>query len=231
MTPEARHRDRHPWATALLRRSIRRSVATGLGGVWVRGPLPVGGTVLAPNHHSWWDGYVLRELSGWAGADFRVLMTGRQLSRFPFLRRVGAVDAREVRAAVRAARAGAWVVVFPEGAVQPAGPLRTVQPGAAWIARNADVPLVPVALRAVMRGGQWPEAYVRLGAAVPADELHPATIHAAITHELAALDAELDSSDPEQPLAGYLRAVPGRASGSDHVDWPSRLLTLITGDR
>ncbi|MFC3832192.1 MULTISPECIES: lysophospholipid acyltransferase family protein [Deinococcus] len=221
MTPE-----RHPWATALLRRSIRRSVDTGLGGVWVRGPLPVGGAVLAPNHHSWWDGYVLRELSGWAAHDFRVLMTGRQLSRFPFLRRVGALDTREVRAAVRAAHAGAWVVVFPEGAVQPAGPLQVVQPGAAWIARNAGVPLVPVALRVVMRGGQWPEAWVRVAEAVTADGLHRS-----ISRELAALDADLSSSDPEQPLAGYLQAVPGRASSSDHVDWPARLLTLVTGDR
>ncbi|WP_309569922.1 lysophospholipid acyltransferase family protein [Deinococcus sp.] len=219
-------RERHPWATALLRGSIRRSVRTGLEGVWVRGPLPVGGAVLAPNHHSWWDGYVLRELSGWAGADYRVLMTGRQLSRFPFLRRVGALDAREVRSAVRAARAGAWVAVFPEGAVQSAGPLRAVQPGAAWIARQAGVPLVPVALRVVMRGGQYPDAYVRVGLPVEA-----AGLTSAITRELDALDTEIGSSDPEQPLAGYLRAVTGRTSVNERVDWPARLLARVTGDR
>lgn len=60
-----------------------------LGGVWVRGPLPGGGAVLAPNHHSWWDGYVLREVALACSQPFSVLMTGRQLARFPFLRRVG----------------------------------------------------------------------------------------------------------------------------------------------
>ncbi|MDL2345149.1 1-acyl-sn-glycerol-3-phosphate acyltransferase, partial [Deinococcus sp. MIMF12] len=115
---------------AMLRASIRRSVRTGLGGVWVRGGWPPGGAVIAPNHHSWWDGYVLRELGWQAGAEARVLMTPRQLAHYPFLRRVGALGADELRAAVRAARAGAWVVVFPEGTLQPAGPLRDLRPGA-----------------------------------------------------------------------------------------------------
>ncbi|GAA5513497.1 hypothetical protein Dcar01_02235 [Deinococcus carri] len=211
---------------ALLRASIRRSVRADLGGVWVRGPLPPGGAVLAPNHHSWWDGYVLREVAWQAGADYRVLMTARQLARFPFLRRVGALGAEEVRPAVRAARAGAWVVVFPEGALQPAGPLRGVKPGAAWIARAAGVPLVPVALRVALRGGQSPEAYLRFGPAVAAPDLA-----AALSSELAALDADLADSDPERPLAGYLRLTRGRASDHERLDWPSRALTWLTGDR
>lgn len=52
-----------------------------------------------------------------------------------------------------------------------------------------------------------------------------------LQRELAALDAELLDSDPETPPAGYLRAVPGRASRSERVDLPSRLLIWITGDR
>ncbi|MCD0170344.1 1-acyl-sn-glycerol-3-phosphate acyltransferase, partial [Deinococcus sp. 23YEL01] len=95
--------DRHTWATWLLSHSVSRSVRAGLGGVWVRGPVPAGGAVLAPNHHSWWDGYVLREAALWAGSEFAVLMGARQLSRFPFLRRVGAVRVDEVRAGVRRA--------------------------------------------------------------------------------------------------------------------------------
>ncbi|WP_240501110.1 1-acyl-sn-glycerol-3-phosphate acyltransferase [Deinococcus sp. LM3] len=217
--------DRHTWATWLLSRSVSRSVRAGLGGVWVRGPVPAGGAVLAPNHHSWWDGYVLREAALWAGNEFAVLMGARQLSRFPFLRRVGAVRVDEVRAGVRRARVG-WLVVFPEGAVQPAGPLRAMQPGAAWIAGAAGVPLVPVALRVVMRGAQAPEAFVRFGWPVAGPDLE-----GALQRELAALNAELLDSDPEAPPAGYLRAVPGRASRSERVDLPSRLLTWITGDR
>ncbi len=216
--------DRAPWATPVLKHSIRRSLRTGLGGVWVRGSLPTGGAVLAPNHNSWWDGYVLREVAWWAGADFRILMSERQFRRFLFLWRMGVLEAGRVREAARMARGGAWVAVFPEGAVQPPGPLNTLHPGAAWIARTAGVPLVPVALRVVLRGGQWPEAYLRIGAATT-------DLAGALAHELSVLDSELAASDPEQPLAGYLRVMAGRASGSDEVDWPSRLLTLITGDR
>ncbi|GGL84335.1 1-acyl-sn-glycerol-3-phosphate acyltransferase [Deinococcus aerolatus] len=216
--------DRAPWATPVLRHSIRRSLRTGLGGVWLRGSLPPGGAVLAPNHQSWWDGYVMREVAWFAGADFCILTVARQLERFPFLRRVGALEPGRVREAARRARSGAWVTVFPEGAVQPPGGLNTLHPGAAWIARTAGVPLVPVALRVTLRGGQWPEAYLRIGAATT-------DLAGALAHELSLLDAELAASDPEQPLAGYLRVMAGRAGVSDTVGWPARLLTQVTGDR
>ncbi|WP_245872743.1 lysophospholipid acyltransferase family protein [Deinococcus planocerae] len=212
--------------TALLKTSVRRSVHTDLRGVWVRGPLPGGGAVLAPNHHSWWDGYVLREVTWVLGQGYRVLMTEGQLARFPFLRRLGALGTRDLREAVRAARAGAWVVVFPEGALQPAGPLRGVQPGAAWIARTAGVPLVPVALRVTLRGAQHPEAYARFGRAVEGPGLEDA-----LTRELAALDAELRESDPEAPLAGYLRLAGGRVSAQERLDLPGRALAWLTGER
>ena len=214
----------HPWATAALRASVRRSVRRELAGVWLRGPLPAGGAVLAPNHNSWWDGYLLRELAWWAGADFRALMTGRQLAHFPFLRRIGALYPAEVRAAVRAAQAGAWVAVFPEGMIRPAGALDTLQPGATWIARRADVALVPIGIRVVMRGQQRPEAYLRVGHPVP-----PADLARGIDTQVQALDAELLASDPDEPLAGYLR-ISGTPSPQG-PDWASRLLTLITGDR
>lgn len=216
--------DRAPWATPVLKYSIRRSLRAGLGGVWVRGGLPSGGAVLAASHQSWWDGYVMRELAWWAGADFRVLMAARQLRRFPFLRRMGVLEAGRVREAVRGAREGAWVVAFPEGAVQAARGLGELRPGAAWIAHAAGVPLIPVALRVVLRGGQWPEAYLRVGTATT-------DLAEALAHELSLLDAELQTSDPEQSMAGYLRVMRGRASGTETVDWPARLLTLITGDR
>lgn len=217
--------DPHRWATWLLALSVRRSVRSGLGGVWVGGSVPAGAAVLAPNHHSWWDGYVLREVAVTCGEPFSVLMDARQLARFPFLRRVGALRAGELRAAVRRARAG-WLVVFPEGELHPAGPLRGVERGAGWLARSADVPLVPVALRVVLRGAQWPEAYLRFGPPVTAGELA-----GALAQHLAALDADLHRSVPEEPLAGYLRLVPGRASRSVRVDPASRLLAWLTGDR
>ncbi|SMB95903.1 lysophospholipid acyltransferase family protein [Deinococcus hopiensis] len=211
---------------ALVRASIRGSLRKHLGGVWVRGTWPPGGAVLAPNHGSWWDGYVLRELAWVVGADFRVTMTARQLSRFPFLRRLGALGAGEVRPAARAAEAGAWVVIFPEGTLQPPGRVAPLQPGAAWVARASGVPLVPVALRVVLRGRQFPEAYVRFGP--PVEE---ADLRGALAHELAALDADLSAVDPERPLGGYLRILRGRESDQERLDLPSRLLVRLSGDR
>jgi len=211
----------------MLRASIRRSVQSGLGGVWVRGPLPPfgesGGAVLAANHHSWWDGYVLRDLAWVLSADFRVLMLGRQLAHYPFLRRVGALGAGEVRAAVRGARAGAWVAVFPEGTIQPVGPLRDVRPGAGWIARQAGVPLVPVALRVILRGRPRPEAHLRFGPPTTPDALA-----GALSGELARLDADLAASDPESPLAGYLHLSGSKSPDLNRPDLPSRLLARLT---
>ncbi|MCP2015337.1 1-acyl-sn-glycerol-3-phosphate acyltransferase [Deinococcus sp. HSC-46F16] len=211
---------------AMLRASIRRSVRTGLGGVWLRGPLPAGGAVLAPNHHSWWDGYVMGELTWELDGDFRVLMTSRQLVHYPFLRRVGALGADELRAAVRAARAGAWVVVFPEGALQPAGPPRELRPGAGWIARQAGVPLVPVALRVGLRGRPRPEAHLRFGTPTTAGGLA-----GALARELAALDADLAAGDPERPLAGYLHVSGAPLPDPARPGLASRLLARLTEGR
>lgn len=214
-----------PLVTAGLDRLVRRSVQTGLHGVWVRGALPDGGAVIAPSHQSWWDGYVLYDICCRVGQPYTVLMTTRQLDRFPFLRRLGALPDRQVRSALRAAQAGRWVVVFPEGRLQPSGAPGPLQPGAGWLARTAAVPLVPVALRVAMRGQQQPEAYLRFGAATT-----PAQLGSALARELALLDGELDDSDPEQPLAGYLRLSRPKGSQNERLAEWGRRLAYITGD-
>ena len=214
-----------PLVTLGLSALVRRSVRGGLHGVWVRGALPTGGAVLAPSHHSWWDGYVLYDLCGMLGQRYSVLMTARQLAEFPFLKRLGAIPDTQPRPALRAAQAGAWVVVFPEGGLRPAGRLGPLKAGAGWLARSAGVPLVPVALRVVMRGAQQPEAYLRFGPATNAEGLE-----AALSDELAVLDAELADSDPEQPLAGYLRVSRPKGSQNERLAGAGRLLARVTGD-
>lgn len=215
---------RRRWMTALLRRSVRGSVQGGLAGVWVRGDWPAGGAVIAPNHHSWWDGYLLAVLAWRRGQTFRVMMNDRQLSRFPFLTLIGAVDTAALRPLVRDVQRGAWAVVFPEGAIRPAGAPAALQPGAAWLARASGRPLVPVALRVVVRGAQWPEAYVRVGT-----PCGPADLADRLRHEVAALDEELRHSDPDVPLPGYVPGVQGRGSVHDRVSWPARLLSRMAG--
>ncbi len=214
-----------PLVTLGLGRMVRRSVRSGLRGVWIRGALPTGGAVLAPSHQSWWDGYVLYDLCAALGQPYSVLMTARQLANFPFLKRLGAIPDTQPRPALRSAQAGAWVVVFAEGELRPAGRLGPIRAGAGWLARKAGVPLVPVALRVVMRGQQQPEAYLRFAA--PTDE---AGLQSALERELALLDAELQSSDPEQPLAGYLRFSAPKSSQNERLAGASRLLAWVTGD-
>lgn len=212
--------------TALLSSVVRRSVRTGLGGVWLRGPLPPsGGAVLAPSHQSWWDGYLLRELCLECGQEFGVLMDSDQLARFPYLRRIGALPERALRPALRALEGGAWLVVFPEGRLSPPGPPGLLRPGAGWLSRRAGVPLVPVAVRVMVRGQQQPEAYLRCGPSVRAEELA-----AALGELVARQDAELREGDPRGPPAGYLRLSGGRRSQSERLDLPGRLLGWLSGE-
>ena len=212
------------WAEAAVRRSVRGSLRRELAGVYVRGSWPAGG-VLAPNHHSWWDGYLLRELAWQTGQPFTVMMTDEQLSRFPFLRRGGALGVRDLRGAVRRAAQGHWVVVFPEGEIRPAGPPAALHPGAAWLAQVAGVALYPVALRLALRGAERPEAFIRFGVAVP-----PASFPLALHRLVADLDADLFTSCPGTSPDGYLRVVAGRQSRHDTVGVPARMLTWLTGD-
>ncbi|AWN24146.1 1-acyl-sn-glycerol-3-phosphate acyltransferase [Deinococcus irradiatisoli] len=206
-----------------LRSTIRRSVRQSLRGLWVRGDVPLGAAVLAPSHHSWWDGYALRELAWQLGQPFQVLMTERQLENFPFLRLAGALGDREVRPALRALQQDCWVVVFPEGQLEAPGTLRRVQPGAAWLAHKSGAALYPVALRVVLRGQPQPEAYLRFGPPVAGPDLP-----AALKRELELLDAELLASDPEEPLAGYLRWVGRAAFHADPPNLAARWLARLT---
>lgn len=216
-----------PAVTRLLSSVVRRSVRTGLAGVWLRGPLPpAGGAVLAPSHQSWWDGYLLRELCLECGQEFHVLMDSAQLGRFPYLRRIGALPERSLRPALRALQGGTWLVVFPEGRLSHPGPPGPLRPGAGWLARKAGVPLVPVAVRVALRGQQLPEAYLRCGPAV-----QPEGLAEALDGLVARQDAELREGDPERPPAGYLRLSGGRRSQSERLDLPGRLLGWLSGER
>ena len=203
-----------------FRTLIRRAVRSRLHGVWLRGQIPAGGAVLGVNHHSWWDGYVIGEVCWSVGTRPYVLMDDANLDRLPFFRNLGVLGAHELRKATRLARAGDLVWVFPEGALCPPSGLCDLKPGAAWLARAAGVPLVPVALRVVLRGQEFPEAFVRFG--------RPTTNLARdLNAELAALDEDVRAHDPEKPLPGYLRFTSGRASDGERLDLPSRALASL----
>lgn len=195
---------------ALVRRSVRRDLA-GTWGVW-EAPPPRGGAVLVANHHSWWDGYLAWALAQREGRPFSVLVDTDTIERYPFFSEVGAIEVTAVRRAVRRAADGAWLFVFPEGRLGPEGSLAPFAPGAAAIARLAGVPVVPVVWRVRLRGAQYPEAYVRGGAALPAGA-DAAAQRRSVAALLQRLDADLAAApDPEAPLPGYDLWLPGRRS-------------------
>ena len=201
-----------PW---LVQRSLRRDLA-GVWGVDEAGA-PEGGCVVVANHHSWWDGYLAWYVARRAERPFAVLVDAATLRRYPFFERQGAVDALAVRRAAARARAGAWLFVFPEGRIGPARRVAPFARGAGVIAGLAGVPIVPMAWRVVVRGGQYPEVYVRRGAAL-ADGATPERQRAAVCALLERIDADLDAADdPERPLASYAPWHAGRRSTHERV--------------
>ncbi|GHF93312.1 1-acyl-sn-glycerol-3-phosphate acyltransferase [Deinococcus piscis] len=220
-----------PWVAPMLRATIRRDLRRSLSGFWVRGTLPPGGAVLAANHGSWWDGYLLLHLGWEFGHPARIMMNAPELGRFPFLQRIGCTPPERKRELVRAAQTSEWVMIFPEGGLQaPGSPLAALHPGAAWLARSAHtpekpVPLIPVALRVVLRAERTPAAFARFGVPCAPDNLSRA-----LGHELAQLDADLRAADLYRPPEGYLAL--WRGQGAQQQQTPaSRLLTRLTGDR
>jgi hypothetical protein len=204
------------WIARALPFIIRRSLARGLHGVWRRGAwtaLPAGGAVVAMNHHAWWDAYLVYLVIHRLGRRSSAVMAGEQLERFPFFRPLGAITERELRTALRRLRRGQLLFVFPEGELRPAGGVSGLRPGAAWLAERAQVPLVPLAMRVVLRGAQHPEAYLSLGPAFAAGPGATEVLERALDGLLRDLDDDLASGDPEQPVAGFEPWLFGARSG------------------
>lgn len=208
---------------------IRRSLATKLHAVYLAQPaqLPPGGVVLVANHHSWWDGYLGWLLLQRLGRKLTVMMDREQLKRFRFFRHLGAIAHTEVRLALRRLAGGEVVLVFPEGALRPAGWVDNLQPGAVFLAERAKAPIVPLAIRVLMRGAEHPEALLRLGEPLlMAGDREASSIRlsCALNTLLADLQARV-TGDPEQPPPGCDKLLGGARSTHDKMAWVERLWT------
>jgi 1-acyl-sn-glycerol-3-phosphate acyltransferase len=115
----------------------------------------LGAAVLVANHVSWLDPVIvplvlprkpaflaMQEL--WRMPVISLVMRAYGPLAIPLRRR--AVDTTALRRAVEALRAGAWLVVFPEGGITPDGSLQPFQRGAAMLASRTGAPMVPVAI-------------------------------------------------------------------------------------
>lgn len=201
-------------------------VRRGLAGVWVRGAIPEGPVVLAANHHSWWDPFVALELAAQARRRVVLLMDPASLRRYRFARGVGAIGTDEVRAGLAALRDGAVLVVYPEARLLPAGAPGPLAGGASWFARRGPSGLCSGAVRVLLRGGQFGEAYVVLSE-VPVSgdgDLVTRLLREQLRRDLAELDRLNAAGDPREPLPGLRRAVRARRGWDERVDsWLGRL--------
>ncbi|WP_114313321.1 lysophospholipid acyltransferase family protein [Thermus caldifontis] len=204
---------------ALLLQSLKGS----LRGVYLQGELPSSPLVLAMNHHSFYDGHLVWLLGRLAGKPASLLVAEENLKAFPILSLVGALEASRVREALRRLRRGEWVAVFPEGVMRYPGPLGPVLPGACWLAERAQVPLLPVAARVVLRGFEHPEAFLWVGEPLPLD----ARLEEGLGLLLHRLDQLLGSTHPRQVPEGFREVLKGRRSLEERVrPWVEALKRL-----
>lgn len=212
MTPDVRR----PAMLAALRLTVRGSLA----GVWVRGRLPAGPVVWAANHHSWWDPFIAGELLAGAGRRMVLLADAGNVRRYRSARHIGVVGTDELRTALAAARRGAVLVVYPEGRLLPPGRLGPLAPGAAWCAARTPARLCSVAVRVLLRGGQFPEAYVtfsEVGAGGRPAEVTE-RLSGRLREDLAGIDRLGAQADARLPLPGFTRVVRGRRSWDERID-------------
>ncbi len=154
---------------AVVHRYVRRmvwamDVFAGIR-VEVRGRerLPTGAFILAPKHASYGDGFSI-----YAQFDDLAFVTGDHLERFPLfktvLKKLGAIvvdscggpEARRAltRTAAEAHAEGRKILIYPEGALAPVGEYYRYRTGVFHMARDFDVPVVPVASSL---GLYWPQ--------------------------------------------------------------------------
>jgi 1-acyl-sn-glycerol-3-phosphate acyltransferase len=129
--------------------------------------LPPSGAVLAVNHSSYFDVLVLAAA---IPGELRFVTKRELAGQFfagPFLRRLGALfverfdlreGAEDSRLLLQEARAGSRVVSFPEGTLLRMPGLLPFKLGTFVAAAQANVPVVPIALRgtrSILRADQW----------------------------------------------------------------------------
>jgi 1-acyl-sn-glycerol-3-phosphate acyltransferase len=145
--------------------------------------LPEGGFVLAANHNSNFDPWPLgvtlfpkRYLRFMGKSElfwtpFKQFATA--VGAFPVRR--GQADLEAIETATQLCRDGHIVVMFPEGTRRKKGLRKKYEArahtGAARIALNAEVPLVPVAIVGTDRLGRLAQLRVAYGPPIPLDDL------------------------------------------------------------
>jgi 1-acyl-sn-glycerol-3-phosphate acyltransferase len=144
--------------------------------------VPAGPLLICSNHRSWFDPPLVslavpREIGFLAKAEL--------FKNFFFGRLIWAVNARPIRRGTvdRAAvehitnhlKNSIPVLVFPEGTRSRTGSMQPPRPGVGMLARQCDVPILPVYITGSFRMGRrpfaWRRVQVRLGTPIPREEI------------------------------------------------------------
>jgi 1-acyl-sn-glycerol-3-phosphate acyltransferase len=207
------------WA---VERYLRWKLRGAFRGLWVRGTLPAAeqGLVVYANHSNWWDGFVAAALGQAAGWDGYCLVEEKNLRRYRFLTRLRAFSIHPGRASSALAslryarrlleRPRAAVFVFPEGELRPFGrlPLKLAG-GVEVLARAAQVPCLPVAIRYAFFEDEKPDVLLEVGPA------HPAAAPEVLAERLGEAVARLArASSPE----GFQQLLAGRSGVAQRWD-------------
>lgn len=207
----------------LLHWYIARKLRRQFRGVWQRGELPTpkdGGVLLYANHSGFWDAFVAHTVVTAGGWDGHAWMEERNLTRYRFLRGIGAFsvrrgDAASSLAAMRESRRlvalpKTAVLLFPEGEqrLPGAGPLR-LERGLEVLARVCRVPCVPLAFRYAFFESEYPDVVVDVGAPHDPEPLEGFSRR---------LNALVDGLRATPRLEGFRPLVRGRTGVADRWD-------------
>lgn len=207
-----------PW---IVRWELRR----GLRGVWLLGEppqVPEGGFILAANHHAWWDVYLSFLVSERLDHPLIGMMDSTQLERFPFFRDAGVVADREVRRALRHLERGDGLILFPEGELTAPGSVAALRPGLAFLANKAEVPVLPLAIRVVLRGVRLPEAYLLFGAPIEVSDDLEGSVRTRLDALLDDIEHRLAHTHPEDVPEAAVPWLRGRPTTQERVGWWER---------
>jgi len=184
--------------------------------------------VLAGNHHSWWDGYLLPVLFWEARKPFKIVVGERRLQEFSFFQYLDTISASKPREALHKLKHGEVLIVFPEGELRAPGSMGVLSKGTVWFAEKAGVPIVPVASRVVLRGHESAEAYL-----VFAEPIEPDLdlLYQRLDRMLADLDNQIRTVPAETALPGFKLMIAGRKSTHERMAWWGAALGKLTGGR
>jgi 1-acyl-sn-glycerol-3-phosphate acyltransferase len=167
--------------------------------------------LMLPNHSSWWDGFWVHLMINaiQPKADLHVMMTEKELQRFPFLKYLGAYSInhesksdilRSIRYSTGLLQQNKIVCLFPQGKMQYwSNPEWHFEEGFLSILKRApeNTQILPMIFYTQHEGNELPVLYVKIGQTI-SNKAMPAVIFDSYVTEMDLLRHNI-SADIERP--------------------------------